>query len=192
VKKKSAFTVKELFFGYLAINKLMYWIGNINAIQQDELGVVWRMILERFLLYDILTIWILVAMYLLEHYVDTHPAVTKGFKKYVLLYGIGYVIYIVSIVGYLTLLGLFVSVEISNWFDFLFGFSIFFAIAAVVMNIKDRMKKKEAEIYAPVASADDDSESLLSILHERGVLTQDEYESKKAEIGKNLTRIHAD
>ena len=176
----------------MAINKLMYWIGNINAIQQDELGVVWRMILERFLLYDILTIWILVAMYLLEHYVDTHPAVTKGFKKYVLLYGIGYVIYIVSIVGYLTLLGLFVSVEISNWFDFLFGFSIFFAIAAVVMNIKDRMKKKEAEIYAPVASADDDSESLLSILHERGVLTQDEYESKKAEIGKNLTRIHAD
>ena len=148
-KKKSAFTFKELLFAYLAISKLMYWMNNIAAIQQDEFGEVWRMVLDRILLQDIMTIWILVAMFLLDHYIETHPSITNGSIKKILVYGLGYVIYIVSIVVYMLVLGLFpnMNIYIDSWWDFIFGFSIFFIVACVVLNIKERLKKKEAEMY---------------------------------------------
>jgi len=146
-KKKPAFTFKELLFAYLAISKLMYWMNNIAAIQQDELGEVWRMVLNRLLGQDIMTIWILIAMFLLDHYVKTHPSIKKGSIRDILIYGIGYVIYIVSIIVYTWVLGLFSLAQINNWGAFILNFSIFYVAACVVLGVKERVKKKEAELY---------------------------------------------
>ena len=181
-KKKSAFSFKELLFAYLAISKLMYWMNNIAAIRQDELGEVWRMVLNRILSQDIMTIWILVAMFLLEHYIETHPTFSKGSLKHILVYGIGYVIYIVSVVLYVLLLSVLINTQIGGWGVLLINFSFFYMAVCVVLNIKDRMKKKEAELYIPAEKTNEDSIALLSTLHERGVLTKGEYESKTAAI----------
>ncbi|MCL2227789.1 MAG: hypothetical protein FWB97_09240 [Oscillospiraceae bacterium] len=186
-KKNPAFTVKELLFAYLAISKLMYWMENVAAIYQDIFGEVWRMVLNRLLMQDIIIIWILVAMFFLDHYISTHPSVAEGPKKYVLVYGIGYVIYMASIVGYLFVLRLFIDVQIDSWAEILFSFSIFYAIASVMMYLKERMKKKEAAMYIPAEKINKDSLVLLATLRERGVLTQDEYKSKKEAIGNSAS-----
>ena len=184
-KKKSAFTFKELLFAYLAISKLMYWVDNINAIYLDELGSVWNMIVNRLLGRDIMVIWILIVMFLLDHYISTHPSVRKNFIKNILTYGIGYLLYIASIVGYIFLLGLFDLAQIGDWFEFLLSFTVFYVIASVVLHIKEVKKKKEAEMYIPEEKTNEDSLAMLDTLHKRGVLTKNEYESKKAELEDN-------
>jgi hypothetical protein len=181
-KKKSAFTFKELLFAYLAISKAMYWMNNFAAIQQDAIGEVWRMVLDRLLTQDIMIIWILLVMFLLEHYIETHPAISKGMAKHMLIYSIGYVFYTLSIVGHTLMLGLFFYVEISSWAEFVFGYSVFYVVACVVLTLKERMKKKEAEMYIPTEKINEDTLILLNTLRERGVLSQDEYESKKSEL----------
>ena len=184
-KKKPAFTFKELLFGYLAISKLMYWMNNISAIQQDALIEVWRFVLNRLLSQDIMIVWMLVAMFLLEYYIDTHPSVSKGKVRHILVYGIGYLVYIASVVTYILLLSFFIDTQIGSWGELILSFTGFYAIACVVMNVKEHMKKKEAEMYIPaeevIGKADGDTLALLTALHERGVLTTDEYESKKKE-----------
>jgi len=152
-KKKPAFTFKELLFAYLAISKLMYWMNNINEIQQDGLWEIGRMVVNRLLAQDIVTIWILIAMFLLEHYISTHPSIKTGRIKIILLYSIGYVIYVSSIVVYLVILNIFMDVQIYSWVDLIFGFSLFYVAACVVLYVKDRAKKKEAEMYIPDENA---------------------------------------
>jgi len=183
-KKKPAFTFKELLFAYLAISKLMYWMNNIAAIQHEGLQGIGLMILNRLLIQDIMTIWILVAMALLTNYIDTHPAVTRGFVKSILLYSIGYVVYVGSIVIYTLVLNQILASQVGSWVEHILGFSIFYVIACVVLSIKDRLKKKEAEMYIPAEKINEDSLALLSTLYKRGVLTQEEYLGKKSEVTK--------
>jgi len=181
-KKKSAFSFKELLFAYLAISKVTYWLNTIAEIQQDELGAVWHRVLDRLLTQDILTIWILVAMFLIEHYIDTHPSISKGAVKNILVYSIGYVFYIISLIAYILILGMIIDTQINNWVDFIVSYSIVYAVACLVLYIKEHIKKKEAEVHSPLVNSDEDSLSLLTTLWERGVLTQDEYDNKKAEL----------
>jgi len=181
-KEKSAFSFKTLIFSYLAISKLMYWINTIATIQQDELGEVWRMVLNRILTQDIMLILVLAALFLLEHYITTHPSITNGLIKGIMVHVIGYIIYLAIITLYVLALNFFADIQIANWGGFIFDVSIFYILACVVLEIKDHMKKKEAEMYIPVEQVDKNSLSLLSTLYKRDVLTKDEYESKKAAI----------
>ena len=184
-KKKPPFTFKELLFSYLAITKLMYWIGNLAGI--DEFGGAVNLVIDRLIVQDIMVIWILIAMFLLDHYVETRPSLTSSIIKRLLTYGLGYIIYIGSIVGYILLLAVLPITDmqgLSQALDFmgevLIFYSVFFVIACVFLSLKDRMKKSDAEKY--IAESEDNTLSLLATLHSRGVLTQSEYESKKAEI----------
>jgi len=184
-KKKPPFTFKELLFSYLAITKLMYWIGNLANI--DELGGAVDLIVNRLIVQDIMVVWILIAMFLLDHYVETRPSLTSSWTKKLLTYGLGFVIYIGSIVGYIFLLAalpipglLGISEALEFMSEVLLFYSVFFVIACVFLSLKERVKKKEAEIY--IAESESDTLSLLATLHKRGVLTQSEYEIKKAEI----------
>lgn len=146
-KKKSAFTFKELLFAYLAISKLMYWVNNISSIGNEGFPAIANMVINRLLGQDIMVIWILIAMFLLEHYIRTHPAVKGGILTTILVYGIGYLIYVTSIILY-TLFMIFVTdTVINDWFMYIVNFSVFYIIACVFLHIKDRLKKKEAEMY---------------------------------------------
>ena len=178
---KPAFTFKELLFAYLAVSKLMYWMDKINAIPEDGLGAILNLIIARLLEQDIMTIWVLVSMFLLDHYIETHPSIAKGWFRNFIFYNIGYAIYVVSIVGYLLLIGLYFGPQFDGWrglLEILFFYSIFYVIACVILNLKDRLKKKEAEKYILEEKEKDDTIALLSVLYERGVLTQEEFESK--------------
>ena len=179
-KKKSIFSLKELIVAYLAISKLMYWmnvIENLAGEQDGVTGVLWAF-LQRFLVQDLLTIWILVAMFLIEHYISNHPAITKGWARHILVYGIGYVIYVLSIVGYMNLLALVIYVNISSWAEFILGFSVFYIAACFFLSAKEHVKKKEAvEILQNDADAEK-SKAMLSALLTRGILTQAEYLDK--------------
>jgi len=68
------------------------------------------------------------------------------------------------------------------WGEFLLGWSAFYGIACVFLYGKERIKEREAKKHSPADKTDEDSQVLLDILHERGVLTQDEYERKSDEL----------
>jgi len=180
-KKKPALAFKELFFAYLAISKLMYWANNIAALRQDELGDVGRMVLDRLLTQDIMIVLILIAMFLLEHYINRHPAIAKSLTKNILMYGIGYVIYITSIIAYIFALNWILQNQIPDWREFLLELSAFYAIACVFLYVKEHLKQREAKKHTAANKSNETTQELLGILHERGVLTQDEYERKSNE-----------
>ena len=176
--------MKEFIVAYLAISKLMYWMDNFAAIRQDELGEVGRRVLDRLLNQDIMLVLILLAMFLLEYYISKHPALTKSLTKNILMYGIGYVIYITSIVAYVFALSwIFQSQGPSwdEWREFMLSWSAFYAVACVFLYVKERMKARETKKHILVDKSNEDTQVLLDVLHERGVLTQEEYERKRGE-----------
>jgi len=185
MKKKSAFTFKELLFAYLAISKLFYWMNNIGSLAQDDWSAVLNFIVDRLLMQDIMTIWILVAMFLLEHYADKYFGDNKTLVKNLVIFGIGYVIYTVSIVLYsIVIHAIFAEymITVSEIISFLLDMTLFYAIACAVLQIKDRLKKKEAEHYVAREKACEDTADLLATLQERGVLTLEEVQEKLAKL----------
>jgi len=185
-KKKPPFTFKELFFAYLAISKLMYWVDNIAVVSQDGFIGVVELVVNRLINQDIMVVWILVAMFLLDHYIETHPNVSKSWLKKILLYGIGYAIYISSILLYMLILALLPITGLMGidalpaiLQEVIVAYSIFYVIACVFLFLKDGMKKKEAEKYIQETITNEDSLVMLTTLCERGVITQEEFECKK-------------
>ncbi|MCL2189125.1 MAG: hypothetical protein FWC16_09425 [Defluviitaleaceae bacterium] len=184
MKRILGISFKELIFAYLAINKVFYWINNINKIQQDEFGTLGWLIFERLLTQDIMTVIILLMMSALDTYIERHPAVKEGTLKHVLVYGIGYVLYIIAIVSYSVLVGAIFDGGVVPALQFavemLPFFSMIYIIACIVLSIKEKMKKKEALQYLPDANSPEMRLHMLNELCQCGVISQDEYETKKA------------
>ena len=181
-KSASAFTFKELLFAYLAISKVFYWIDSIGKVLADDLGEALPVLIERLLFQDLITILILIAMFFLTHYMETHPGMRGKFMKHLLLYGVGWVIYIGIIVGYLTLANILfasVTIQIDNWLIFIREISMIYLICCVVLEVKDRLKKKENALYIPAPDSPEEKLALLTALHEGGLLTEAEFTQKK-------------
>lgn len=183
-KKKSnaPFTFKELLFGFLAISKVFYWMDNINAIMLDELGEALPRVIERLLFRDFITILILIAMFLLSHYTEKYSGTNRKFLKHLAMFAAGWVIYIGIIVGYLTAADwLFdaVVIQIDNWPLFIREMSVMYVICCIVLEAKDRLKKKENELYIPAPDSPEEKLAMLTALHEGGLLTEEEFALKK-------------
>ena len=183
MKTKFGFSLKELLFAYLAINKLFYWMENIAAIRADELGTVAGAIIDRLINRDFMAIVILIMMFSLDHYIETHPTLSNSNVKYLMVLIIGYVFYISSI----TLYSMIVNAIFAG--DFITGFwvaiemipnmTLVYLIASIVLSVKDKMKKKEALMYLPDADSAEARIDMLNKLCSCGVISQEEYENKK-------------
>jgi len=169
------FSFKQLLFAYLAVTKVMYWIGTIAMV--DNLGEFGGVFLRRMINQDIMTIVILIIMFGLEARI-----VSKASKNNLLanvkFYTISLVIYLALIVGYNLLLGLFFDVSVDSWLIFIAEWIVIFMIACLFLHLKEKLKKKETEMYLPDAGTNAGKIAMLKSLCDAGVLTQEEFEAK--------------
>jgi predicted neutral ceramidase superfamily lipid hydrolase len=130
---------------------------------------------------DIMTIIILIAMSILDYYLFRGKD-SNDFIATVKLYIIGFIIFITLITGYTFFIGLFVTVNIANWPLYILNWAIIFVVICVALYIKDKIKTKEAEKYLPDADTNEGKLAMLKTLHEKGVLTQAEFDEKSADL----------
>ncbi|MCL2248485.1 MAG: hypothetical protein FWC13_04380 [Oscillospiraceae bacterium] len=176
---KKVLDVKQMLFYYLAITKIFYWIGTLNAI--ENLGEFGNVFINRMINQDIMTIIILVAMSVLDYYLFRGKD-SGDFIATIKLYILGFIIFIALIIGYTLLLGLFITVNINDWPMFILDWAIIFVVICVGLYIKDRFKAKEAEKYLPNADTSEGKLAMLKTLCEKGVLTQAEFDEKSANL----------
>ena len=144
--------VKDVLFTYLAINKILYWMNTINALEQADFGSVSNAILSRFLNQDLLLIVIVIAFFYLDDKMERGKLKYRGTFRYVLFYFIGYFIMIGIIVAYNLLTSLIffrINYSIIDFLraliNFLPGMTIGYLATAVVLEIKQYFKAKEKE-----------------------------------------------
>ena len=169
--------VKQLLFYYLAITKIFYWIGALGAI--ENLGEFGTVFINRMINQDIMTIIVLIALSVLDYYLFRGKD-SNDFIATVKLYLLGLIMFLALIVGYTFLLGLFFPVNIDDWPLFLLNWVVIFVVICVALFIKDKLKAKEAEKYLPDADTSEGKLAMLKTLHEKGVLTQAEFDEKAA------------
>ena len=186
MKKKLNFgkTFKQLFFTYLLVNKVMYWMDVFNGL--DGFGEFGMMFLSRMVNQDIMVILVLIAMHVLEEKLHPNDSLGNDFKKNALFMVLGWLIFLAMLSGYLLFVGLFVEVTIDSWPRLLLDFTIGYLIIGAVIYVKDSMKKKEAESYLTDGDSHEAQRYMLESLHKNGVLTQEEFEQKLAQIMPNL------
>ncbi|MCL2356782.1 MAG: hypothetical protein FWC70_06455 [Defluviitaleaceae bacterium] len=172
----------QLLFSYLAVAKLMYWIEALAGISDfDDFMTI---IVTRLINQDIVIILVLIAMFILDDFVFDRAS-EKGLLESIKLNAVGLVIFLAILTGYHFVLGLFIEVNISSWPRFFISWSIIFAIASAFLLIKDRMKKKETELYIrsePTADTPEGRLLMLEALHKAGTLTDEEFENLSARI----------
>jgi len=169
----NSFSVKQMIVAYLAVTKVMYWINMLGSM--DSFGDFGSAFANRMINQDIMVIVVLIAMHFLEKYIFRDTC-ENDFWANVKLNCIGLIVFIALMVGYHLLLGLFFEVIINNWLTFIIEWTIIYTIISIFLHLKERMKKKEAELYIPDASDDEGKITMLKALHESNVLTQDEFE----------------
>ena len=174
------FSFKQLLFAYLAVTKVMYWIGTIAMM--DNLGEFGGVFINRMINQDIMTIVILVTMFSLEARIFSKTS-ENNLLANVKLYAIGLIIYLALIVAYNFLLGLFIDVSVDNWLMFIVGWIVIFVIISLFLHLKEKLKKKETEMYLPSADTDEGKIFMLKSLCDTGVLTQEEFEEKHKKLG---------
>jgi len=169
-------TFKEMLFTYLAVTKILYWFNTIVALHQDDLESVGRAVLMRLVSQDILIIVIVILLYFLEKHIALKKSRYSKFLESVVMYLIGYVV-LVSIyyVNYLAMRQIMEDVHIYWGEFFIYSFGGYIVIF-IVLNIKEYLKPKPA----PTAHTVEDKLTMLSALLDANVLTQEEYDQKKA------------
>lgn len=176
---------KEMLFIYLAITKIFYWYNTIIETAQNDLGSVGWVILNRLLGQDLIIIASIIIMFLLDNYIQKGSYI-EGQKysrvlREIKIYAFGYVAFIGFILIYFwtlsTLLG-----DRMNW-----GFVIVYSSAAYLvvsagLETKLYFKRKFAPADALPIHSVEDKLAMLKALHDDGILTQEEYDSKLQEV----------
>ena len=185
MKRIFGITFKELLFAYLAITKVFYWVNTLNAIPQGEMQEVLLAVANRMIGQDIMVVVILLLMGALDTYIENHPELRSQITRRLLVYGIGYIIYVISIIVYSVLVGVIFG-GLENLRDsFFFALeilpmtSVIFFVASFVLSLKERMKKTEALLYLPEADSPEARINMLDKLCACGVLSEEECERKK-------------
>lgn len=166
---------KQFLFIYLAITKMLYWINII--IRLDSFSEFGNVFINRMLSQDILVIIALVAMYFLDRYIFSRAS-DNDWRANLKLYLIGMVLIVALVAGYFLLMQLFFEAVIAGWPRFIGELVLIYFILAVFVHLKERLKKKEAQLYLPEADSDEAKIAMLKSLCGAGVLTQEECETK--------------
>jgi hypothetical protein len=191
VKKGKWASIKSILFAYLALNKILYWFNTITSLEQADFSAVIDAILSRFLAQDLIVIVILIAFFYLEKKIEQKKAKYNNMFRTVLLYGIGYVMFVGIAMIYNLLLTLFYAPPnftvigfARSFLSFIPTLTIWFIVAAVALEIKQYFKSKEKEGPADIrlSQSTDDKISMLQTLLEDGILTQEEFDRKKTRL----------
>jgi len=183
-KKGKWSTVMEILFTYLAITKILYWFNNITTMtQNDDWESVGRVMFLRLVNQDIMIILGVIVFFFLEKAVMSKRARAGTVLKNIMLYVIGYVM----LMGIMFIYGLIMaliygSVQIDSWAA-LIGYSLLsYIVVCAVLEIKERFKAKgkKASEDAQTVRSTEDKLSILQALLDDGIVTKEEFDSKKA------------
>ena len=187
-KKSSWSAVKEMVFTYLAINKVLYWMGFVASMESGDMGGVGQAVIARILQQDAPLILGVVAFYFLEKAITTKRSKYSKIMENVMFYTIGFVILMGIYIVYLWILSLFTPLTLSpesfgaeSWIAVIGSALLMYLIASVVLNIKQHFKDKGKPAYDP-APNDTDRLAMLNVLLEDGILTQEEFDVKKEKL----------
>lgn len=183
MKKDRWLPLKEMLFTYLAISKVLYWVDTIMALEQRDLGHVGEAVVQRLLNQDIMLISGVILFYCLDKLIAKKFNSGK-FLEYVVFYAAGFVGMIGLLYLYLWIMSWFVTLEFPPLGAVVSNFSLGYIAVIVVLNIKYYMKAKEKETHKDTPSTQDaDSKlAMLKALLDGGVLTKEEFETKKKNI----------
>ena len=182
MKKINWTPIKEMLFTYLAINKIMYWIGVIFSA--DGFYGVGTAVMERLLERDIVLILLLVFMYVFEYGFVLKQKKWKGVYAQIIIVLFGYVAYCAIIFAYNLVLswifsrpfniaGLLMQMPLLT--------AVFFVIAGAVAA-KEHFKKKMAPEYVSDAKSAEIKLEMLDELLDDGAISQEECEKQKGKI----------
>ncbi|MCL2854487.1 MAG: hypothetical protein FWE21_02585 [Defluviitaleaceae bacterium] len=177
-KKDKWKAIKEMVFAYLAVTKIMYWFGLINTVNQDGAGDLWQTVLARILHQDLPLVITVVLFHFLDKMIRLRRSKYSKVLEYIVFYAIGFV----AIVGIYFIHGLLVfGINAMTYMvNFLVNFAIGYIIVAAILEIKYRIKFKSK----PLA---DDRCAMLQTLLDDGILTQEEFDSKKGILDEKVS-----
>ena len=144
MKNEVILTLKKMLFMYLAMSKIMYWIVNIVHYAYNDFDGVGQLVLSRLVTQDLFYIVCVIFAFLLMKYV----------KNTVFFLVIFYILVIGLVAGNAWVYTRFFETEQSAMLmpfanlDSFIGFTIVFIAVAVIMSIKDYMKKVKYEAEA--------------------------------------------
>jgi hypothetical protein len=191
MKKEKLFPIKEMLFTFLAINKILYWVDTITAINPDGIGDVIGVVLTRLLNQDLILIIGVVGFFFMDKRIESKKSKHSNIVETVIFYAIGYVGMMVIVLVHSVAINLIFAAQgfslgefARAFLDFLPSGTLAYLAVVVVMEIKQSFKakdKKKAANAIPVHSTDDKL-AMLQVLLDNDVLTQEEFDSKSVKL----------
>ena len=179
-KKRNWSSIKEMLFTYLAITKIMYWLNTITAMEQGDLGSAGEAVLMRLMNQDIILIVSVIFFYFLDKRVQLKKSKYSKVLEYIVFYVIGFVALMGIMFIYSWIMSWFFGpIQIDSWGGLIGGYVLGYLVIVVVLNIKYYFKIKTKPEYVPPVQSNDDKLAMLKVLLDGGVLTQEEFDSKK-------------
>ena len=191
MKPKKWSSAKEILFIYLAINKIIYWFNVILGMEQLSFAAGGKVILQRFITQDLAIIACIILMYYLDWRIKEKRTKYNIVVEHVILYSIGYVAFLGLLFAFnaFNLMILFTgdftwSEYIGLFAEHFIPFTIGYLLASVGLEIKLYFKKVGRGTSDEPTSAQrvEGRLSMLKVLLDDGILSQEEFEDKKRKL----------
>ena len=163
LKKRKWFSIKNVLFTYLALNKILYWFNTVASLEQADFRTAANVILSRLLNQDLLLILCVIAFFYLDARIEQKKTNQSKVSEYVIFYAVGYVMLVGITFAYNVLMilifgaGNFYFTEfLREFLSFMPTLTIAYVVAAAAMEIKQYFKAKEKETYEDVSSGKDE------------------------------------
>jgi len=180
-KKAKWSSAKEILFTYLAITKILYYFNTITAIEHRSLGNIAETVLMR-LNQDAIIIVGVILFFYLDKFIQLKKSKYSKILENIVFYVIGFAALMGVTFIYIGIMALIFGseyIQIDSWGAFI-GYGVTgYIVVAVVLNLKYYFKEKEKPKYDPPIHSAEDKLIMLEILHDSGILTQEEFENKK-------------
>ena len=184
VKKRKGQSIKEMLFTYLAISKILYWIGIIS--EGHDFEGIWRVVSQRLLEQDIVLILVVVFIHFSEKKFVLIQKKWRGILAQIVFIVSSYFMFIIIMLAYEVIISLIfsmpfnivaflLSADMRNW-------TIIFFIIAFALISKENFKKKEAAEYALDIQTSNIQLEMLEVLLADGVLSQEEFDKQKMKL----------
>ena len=174
-KKPMSKIVIEILLTYLAVSKVIYWVDVVLHAGLGSWQSMLSNVLNRGLERDFPIIIVVILFFCIEEYIMKKARGGKAYKI-VLTHAICFITLIGMTYLYMFILSLFFEITFPSLLMLVPNMLVGYGVAAVVLELKDRFKKKQISEHL------NDNLILCDKLREEGILTEEEYLAKKAMI----------
>jgi len=177
-KKPKTKALMSMLFSYLAISKILYYFSYITTTDVGNIGEMFMPLFNRLISRD----FVIIVFVVVSHFIEQkllQKLEKRNVLKHVAVHVVGYITLVALYYSYFFILRLFFPVTSSmSPGEMLGNILIAYIFGAAFLEVKTWFKSKQYEKAKPTDA--EDKLSALETLHNSGVLTDDEFESKKA------------